>query len=130
MNGFDHWVLTGAIFVPIIGAIVVIAFIPRRDESAIKVAALLTTLVTLADRHLHWSASTSTPRHLQPGADPGRALQFAVNRPWIDVINSRYHVGIDGISLPLLVLSMFITVPLRDLQLGPLPRAPRPQGAS
>ena len=29
---------------------------------------------------------------------------------WIDVINSRYHLGIDGISLPLLALSAFITV--------------------
>ena len=37
-------------------------------------------------------------------------LQFDVNKAWIDVINSRYHLGIDGISLPLLVLSMFITV--------------------
>jgi NADH-quinone oxidoreductase subunit M len=33
-----------------------------------------------------------------------------VNESWIDVINSRYQLGIDGISLPLLVLSMFITV--------------------
>ena len=26
------------------------------------------------------------------------------------MIHSRYHMGIDGISLPLLILSMFITV--------------------
>ena len=37
-------------------------------------------------------------------------LQFDVNKPWIDAINSRYHMGVDGISLPLLALSAFITV--------------------
>src|SRR4029450_11753926 len=42
--------------------------------------------------------------------DRAGRLQFGVNESWIDVINSRYHLGIDGISLPLLVLPMFITV--------------------
>ena len=37
-------------------------------------------------------------------------LQFTADERWIDVINSRYHIGIDGISLPLLLLSMVITV--------------------
>src|SRR4029450_5333708 len=42
--------------------------------------------------------------------DRAGRLQFNVNEPWIDVIHSRYHMAIDGISLPLLLLSMFITV--------------------
>jgi NADH-quinone oxidoreductase subunit M len=33
-----------------------------------------------------------------------------VNKSWIDVINSRYHMGVDGISLPLLLMTMLITV--------------------
>src|SRR5437588_5265428 len=37
-------------------------------------------------------------------------LQFQVNKPWIDVIHSRYHMGVDGISLPLLVMTMLVTV--------------------
>ncbi|MDQ1356443.1 MAG: NADH-quinone oxidoreductase subunit [Acidimicrobiaceae bacterium] len=100
MNGFDHWVLSGAVFIPIIGAIV-IGFIPRANEVQIKAAALLTTLVTLA-LGVYLVASFDY--------DSSGVLQFAVNRPWIDVIHSQYHVGVDGISLPLLVLSMFITV--------------------
>ncbi len=100
MNGFDHWVLTGAIFLPVVGAIVLI-FIPRRNELMIKATALITTLVTFGFG-IYMVADFDYDR--------SRVLQFAVNRPWIDVINSRYHVGIDGISLPLLVLSMFITV--------------------
>ena len=48
------------------------------------------------------------PRRLR--LRPTAGLQFTCNEPWIDVIHSRYHIGIDGISLPLLILSMFITV--------------------
>ena len=39
------------------------------------------------------------------------ALQFVVDKAWIPVINSRYIVGIDGISLPLIALTMLV-VPL------------------
>ena len=39
------------------------------------------------------------------------AAVHASNKQWIDVINSRYIVGLDGISLPLLLLTVFI-VPL------------------
>ena len=36
-------------------------------------------------------------------------LQFVVNKPWIDVINARYFVGIDGLSVPLVALTLLIT---------------------
>ncbi|HJL77401.1 MAG TPA: NADH-quinone oxidoreductase subunit M, partial [Acidimicrobiales bacterium] len=38
-------------------------------------------------------------------------LQFAVDRVWIDVISSHYSMGIDGMSLPLILLTVLI-VPL------------------
>ena len=38
------------------------------------------------------------------------AYQFEVSHSWISAINANYHVGIDGISLPLLILSTFIVV--------------------
>ena len=47
-------------------------------------------------------------RYKYGAGHPG--LQFDVNKNWIEVINSRYHVGVDGISLPLLALSSFISV--------------------
>ena len=42
--------------------------------------------------------------------EPGGPTAVRRHPSWIDVINSRYHMGIDGICLPLLLLSMFITV--------------------
>ena len=100
MNVLDHWVLTGAIFIPIIGA-VVIGFIPRANEVQIKAAALLATLVTLA---------CGVYMIFEFDYTSSKTLQFQVNRSWINVIHSRYHIGVDGISLPLLILSMFICV--------------------
>ena len=44
MNVFDHWALSGVIFVPILGAILM-GFVPRAQETAQKSVALLTTLV-------------------------------------------------------------------------------------
>jgi NADH-quinone oxidoreductase subunit M len=99
MNGFDHWALTLAIFVPLAGAVVMM-FVPRASEAVHKAVALVTTGATLA-----------VGIYLLAEFDYNRTskLQFVVNRSWIPVINSRYHIGIDGISLPLLVLSMLIT---------------------
>ena len=36
-------------------------------------------------------------------------MQFVEREPWIGAFNAWYHLGIDGISLPLIVLTAFIT---------------------
>ena len=38
------------------------------------------------------------------------AMQFVENKPWIEAFNINYHVGIDGFSMPLILLTSFITV--------------------
>jgi NADH-quinone oxidoreductase subunit M len=100
VNLFDSWALSLAVLVPTIG-MVVLAAVPKAQEKAQKTVALATTLVTAA-------VGVGILARFDYGA--GKSLQFEVDHSWIDVINSRYHVGIDGISLPLLVLSMLITV--------------------
>ncbi len=100
MNWFDDWALTLAVFLPLVG-VAGIAIIPRANEELHKIVALVTSLVTLA---------VGVGILTRFDFDNTRAAQFEVNRSWIEVINSRYHIFIDGISLPLLILSMFITV--------------------
>src|SRR5215211_4960569 len=101
MDTFDDWVLTLAVIMPLVGAIVMM-LVPRDREDAHKVIALLATLASLGfGVYLLVQFDYGEPRGV---------LQFAVNERWIDVIGSRYQLGIDGISLPLLLLSMFITV--------------------
>jgi NADH-quinone oxidoreductase subunit M len=37
-------------------------------------------------------------------------MQFVLDLPWIEQFNIRYHIGIDGISMPLIILTTFSTV--------------------
>jgi NADH-quinone oxidoreductase subunit M len=100
MDGLDDMALTAAVFLPLVGAAIMLV-LPRRQETGHKAIALATVVLTFA-----------VGLYLLLRFDYGRAgvLQFDVNASWIDVINSRYIVGIDGISLPLLLLSMFVVV--------------------
>src|SRR5690348_2522408 len=99
-HGFDAWALTLVVFIPVVG-IGVVMFIPRRDEPLIKLTGLVTTLATFI---------LSVVVVARFDYDKTSTLQFQVDKRWIDVISSRYHVGVDGISLPLLVLTTFITL--------------------
>ena len=100
MNWFQEWALTLAVFLPAVG-LAIILLLPKAEETAAKIVALVTTLATLG---------VGIGIALDFDYDHSSRLQFIVNEPWIDVIKTRYHLGLDGISLPLLILSMFITV--------------------
>src|SRR3954453_22643990 len=101
MDWFDEWALTLAVFIPLVGMAIVM-FVPRAQETAVKVVALVTSLATLA---------VGIGVLADFDYDNTAKMQFQVNKQWIDVINARYHLGVDGISLPLLILTMAI-VPL------------------
>jgi NADH-quinone oxidoreductase subunit M len=100
MNWFDSWALSLVVFVPLVGAIIVM-LLPREREDAIKGVALATTLAAFG-----FTIATLARFNY----DHTNRLQFSVNKSGIDVINSRYHIGVDGISLPLLALSAFMTL--------------------
>jgi len=101
MDWFDDWALTLAVFIPLVGMAIVM-LVPRAQETAVKVVALITSLATLA---------VGIGILSDFDYDNTAKMQFQVNKEWIDVINARYHLGVDGISLPLLILTMAI-VPL------------------
>ena len=99
-QGFDAWLLSIVVFLPAVGALIVM-LIPRENEVSIKLVTLLTTLATFG-----FTIATLAKFDY----DASGVLQFDVNKEWIPVINANYHVALDGISLPLLALSAFITV--------------------
>jgi NADH-quinone oxidoreductase subunit M len=94
------WGLTLAVFLPLVGAVAMLA-VPRANELRHKQIAVVTTLLT---------AGVGVWLLIDFDYHAGSRLQYVRNDSWIDVINSRYFVGIDGISLPLLALSMAIMV--------------------
>ena len=101
VTGFDTWVLSLAVFLPLVGALVIM-LIPKVYETELKLVALGSSLIALI-----------VGIYIAIQFDYGAAgeLQFVVDKGWIDVINSRYIVGLDGLSLPLLLLSL-VVVPL------------------
>ncbi len=90
--------LTFLTFLPLVGA-VVLAFIPREHEGAIKQTALA---VAIADflLSLQLYADFDTHTHL---------MQFEFSTVWIRDWGINYHVGIDGISLLLYIMTTFLT---------------------
>lgn len=100
-TGFDAWALTLAVFLPAVGALVMMA-VPRARELELKTIALVSSLATLA-----------VGVYLLFAFDYGNAgtLQFVVDKGWINAIDADYIMGLDGLSLPLLILSMVI-IPL------------------
>ncbi len=99
MEFFEDWGLTLAIFLPLVGAMVMMAF-PKSEEGLHKMIALGTSLIVAAIGVV-----------LLFGFDYGRAdeLQWDVTIDWIDIISTQYAIGVDGISLPLLMLTFLIT---------------------
>jgi len=92
-------ILTIVVFLPLAGAILLM-FFPRRDRD-VRYFALAVSLITLlASLHLPWYYVRG-----QAG------FQFEQNIPWIPHPNIHYHLGVDGISLWLVVLTTFL-VPL------------------
>jgi NADH-quinone oxidoreductase subunit M len=93
------WGLTLMVFLPLAGALVMM-LIPRSEEAAHKWVALVVALATAG-------IGAAVIADFDYGATD--TLQFAVDRSWIDVINSRYTIGIDGLSIPLVALTLLIT---------------------
>ncbi len=94
------WGLSLIIFLPIVGATVLMA-IPKTNESAIKRWSLLVAVATFA-------LSVGVAFSFDYSA--AHTYQFGTSVPWISAIGANYHIGVDGISLPLLLLSTFIVV--------------------
>src|SRR5690349_1943539 len=97
----ETWGLTLVTFIPVVGAVIVMA-VPKGEETLVKLVALVATLGT---------AVMGILLMLDFDYDKAHELQYVVDKGWIDVINSRYILGLDGISLPLLALTLLV-VPL------------------
>jgi NADH-quinone oxidoreductase subunit M len=89
-------ILTLTTFVPLAGAAVV-AVLPRRGR-VIQGFTLLVTLIT-------FGLSLHLPAHFVYGQ---QGFQFEQNLPWIQSPAIRYHLGVDGISMWLVVLTTFL----------------------
>ncbi len=101
MDWFENgWGLSLIVFLPLVGAALVL-LLPRKQERVAKVTALFFAFASFAAAV--YAAVTFD-------LDSSASFQFGTDQSWIAAIGSRFHIGIDGISLPLLVLSTLITL--------------------
>jgi NADH-quinone oxidoreductase subunit M len=94
-----NWpILSVLIWLPIGGGAVMLA-LGERNAALGRWIALATTAVTFGLSTLLWVYfDTTTP-----------LMQFGEERTWIPAFNSWYALGVDGISMPLILLTTFIT---------------------
>lgn len=100
----DHNILSLITFTPLAGAIVLL-LLPDRGKTQ-QWAALLVTLLTFA-MTLHLPAHFSTT-DVNTTFGSVQAFRFVTDVPWIGQPAIRYHLGVDGLSMWLIVLSGFL----------------------
>ena len=94
---FDGYLLSVLVWLPILGGILTL-FV--NDRFLARPVALIVSVLTFI---------LSIP--LWTDFDPnGFAMQFVELVPWIETFNINYHLGIDGIAMPLILLNTFTTV--------------------
>ncbi len=95
----DSILLSLIVWTPIIGGVLVLIAGEAR-QSLGRVIALLVSVLTLG---------MCIP--LYNGFDAAtHSMQFVQQMPWIESFGIEYYLGIDGISLPLIILTAFISV--------------------
>ena len=96
----DLPLLSLVIWLPIIGGLVVLAVGAGGNNNAVRWAALVGSIVTFLVSIPLWTGFDTTTHE----------MQFVEHASWIPAFNIAYHLGVDGISMPLILLTTFTTV--------------------
>ncbi len=94
---FDGYLLSILVWLPIIGGILVL-FSP--EKMVVRPLALVVSVLSFLISLLLWTGFNAE----------GYAMQFVELVPWIESFKINYHLAVDGISMPLILLNTFTTV--------------------
>ena len=97
----EAWILTLVTFSPLVG-VVVLLFLRKEKESTIRWTALIAAIVTFVLSLV-----------MLAGFDPSDLdLQMVVRVPWFSIgdLHIEYFLGVDGLSILLVLLTTFLTV--------------------
>jgi NADH-quinone oxidoreductase subunit M len=105
MNFLLSHLLTLILLTPLLGAGVVLA-LPEVRVRAIRWTAFAASLIPLALTLVVWARYISLPAC--PPSALGLCFQFQESAPWFAAIHASYHLGLDGISLPMVLLTTLL----------------------
>jgi NADH-quinone oxidoreductase subunit M len=98
---FAEWpLLSLTVWTPIFGGIAVLLAGDKGDANGMRRLALAVSIATFVlslGLYTGFDSSTSS-------------MQFVEKHEWISAFNIFYHLGVDGISMPLIILTTFTTV--------------------
>src|SRR5512143_1487575 len=97
----NQLVLLLILFSPLIASVLVL-IIGKLGDGAAKWSALILSLIPLALTIYLWFAYQSAPA----GPD---GFKFVFSVPWLPQINSNFTIGVDGISLSMILLTAILT---------------------
>jgi len=97
-NVMSFPILTWSIFLPMAGAVFIWLFV--RGEMAVRWVALAVSVATFLLTLPLWKYFDNATAH----------MQFEEFHPWISAFNVNYHLGVDGISMPFILLTSLLTV--------------------
>ncbi len=95
----DWPILSVVIWLPIIGGLLVLGSGDRAPNVTRWLALLVSILTFVLSIPLYTGFDASTAQ-----------MQFVENLPWIPAFDINYHLGVDGISMPLVLLTTFVTI--------------------
>ncbi len=93
-----HWVLTIITFSPL-AILLGVLFIPERRENAIRWFSIIGSLIPLAFSTWLWLDYASGDR----------GMQYVIKVPWIEIMGVNFHLGVDGLSVPMIFLTALLT---------------------
>src|SRR5512142_1060882 len=106
-----QWIISAVLVVPALGALAAVLLPARAGRLAGTVAAAVTlvaatVLVAYHGGHGLWSVNPGG------GGQGGAAIQpwTSVDLSWVPGFNLRFHLGVDGVSYPLVVLTALLTL--------------------
>jgi NADH-quinone oxidoreductase subunit M len=95
----DFPILSAMVWLPILGGVALLVM-DTLGNTACRQTALVVSIVTFL-------LSTLLYTHFDNAT---AVMQFQENVPWIAAFSANYHLGVDGISMPLIILTTFTTV--------------------
>ena len=97
-NALDFPILTLSIFLPTLGALAIWLFV--KSDNAVRWTALLFSVATFFVTLPLWFAFDRSTAH----------MQFEEFHRWIPAFNINYQLGVDGISMPFILLTSLLTI--------------------